>query len=233
MCQLSVQEKTAPITQQLTTSTCFFLLLLEGWALLSSPGLSRPHVSSHSQIQTPLSDTAILTVKGRRKGLKTKHPTAFKLLLGETTIIPTHISLTKAHDRQQTTENNPTCPNTMLQWYLPPTTPVLHTTGAKARHDTFLQLPLVELWQLFIILVSVLVLLWETQTSFLRISFWLVFLGTLGKLVLFKFRWIVVTAYSSPMTGTKSQQHQDPSIHYSQATSLFNPICKLKHRFLN
>ena len=104
MCQLLLQEKTAPITQQLTTSTCFFLVLLEGWALLSSAGLSRPHVSSHSQIQMPLSDTAILTVKGRRKGLKTKRTTAFKLLLGETTIIPTHISLAKAHDREQTTE---------------------------------------------------------------------------------------------------------------------------------
>lgn len=46
----------------------------------------------------------------------------------------THISMDKACDREQTTGNNPTCHNTMLQWYLPSALPILHTVGAKARH---------------------------------------------------------------------------------------------------
>ena len=60
--------------------------------------LSWTHVSSHPQIQMPVSETSYPYGKGGQKGLKMKR--SVKLQLEETAIIFIHISLAKAQGRE-------------------------------------------------------------------------------------------------------------------------------------
>lgn len=114
--------------------------------LLTGPAeLSWTHVSSHSQIQMPLSETCYPYGKGRKRKDSRWSTWLFKLQLGETAIIFTHLTSQKHRtENKQLGINLPVivlCCSDIPH----PSSPVLHTTGAQARYYTFLQLPLPEL----------------------------------------------------------------------------------------
>lgn len=169
------------------TRPCFFCLLT--WALLNSAGPTcLPIPKSRCHYLRP----AIFMVKAERKDSRWSTQ-LFQLRSGETALIFTHISLAKAQDRELTTGDKPTCHSTMLQWY----PPSIQSSFSHHRSSSYLlHFPTASSSR--IVCATIYNTLWVFWSYHGKLrcpsskysSYW-TFLGTLGKFVLFKLRWIV------------------------------------------